>query len=159
MVKFFSTSTASTHSGAIGEAVVRAIGLAAPQLHELRMRVDVELDPNLSEEKCDSDVTWIVGRLLQQAISRSLMDGELQISVCQTMRGVEIEIADGSQFDSFPVNAFSRCRSRWWSDCGEDQRSFESLRGMQIFHTRCPQGGNAWTIVLAPKRVLQRAVA
>lgn len=157
MVKFDFEGPDAVTGNSVKDAVLAAIALAKPQLRDLRIQLELELDPKLPEVHDNCNLQLIVNRLIQTALSRSPMEGELQISVYQTNRGVEIEVADSSPTDNLPINAFSRNWERHIG--GNDGESADTVPYLEMYHTRCPQGGQAWTLVLAPRKTCLRAVA
>ncbi len=157
MVNFAYAKSDASSGNSVGDVVLAAIALVEPQLRDLRIHVDLELDPQLPEVSCHCKMHLMVNRLMQTAIARSLEESELQISVCQTIRGIEIEIADGSPTDNLPTNAFSRWSGRqFWED---DAEQLHTNQHIELFHTRCPQGGQAWTLVLVSHKTYLRAAA
>ncbi|MCA9134146.1 MAG: hypothetical protein KDA45_13355 [Planctomycetales bacterium] len=160
MVKF--TNHAPYGSNTLHQVITGALERESTGLRTKRLSVDLDLEPSLVETSCSSGVAEAVGRLLRAAIERCPPQGDLQLSVSETIRGVELEIADsGRQNEPLRVNAFARCdqrdlakfretlsRRRTWQPVAEDH---------EIYCTRCPQGGMAWTIVLGPRLVGVRA--
>lgn len=137
------------------EAVATALRTVQSQLDAKRLLVVIELDADVSDAGCPQGIDMALRQLLSVAIDQSPRQGELQISACRTVRGVEIEIADCSQHVLLQHNnAFTPCDHRYFPRA-------EYLRGwttaFDLYCTRCPQGGVAWTIVLPRSRAATRA--
>lgn len=159
MVRFTSPQSRLSHHAASLPAVISAaIASLQDELHQSHSQVDVELDPSLATVLCPPSLDDTLNQLLRNVISRSAQcGGELSISACRTNRGVEIEIADSSpSVDDLPRNAFSRCTMR--AAVGMRGHRLNSIQqsGFDVYHTRCPQGGQAWILVLTSRNSLAR---
>ncbi|QDV27624.1 histidine kinase [Aureliella helgolandensis] len=107
------------------------------------LRVEVDFDEHTVDQYCPSSLCLAISREVGEAINRSPNRGELSFSVCQSWRGVEIEITDsGPTFELTRSNAFS---------------THSMAAEYPIYFTKCPQGGRACTIVLQPPRARSMA--
>lgn len=142
----------------VRQVIQDLIDLHRADLQELRIGVECELDWPVAELPCQILVEDCLGEILQTAIARSTVDSQLTISACRTVRGVEIEIADAeSVTDDLPTNAFSRCQ-RWTSRMRrEAPLPWANSALPDVYHTRCPQGGQAWTLVMTARVAQIRA--
>ena len=162
MVQFNHSLTFARHTVAaqrsMRQVIQDLIDLHRADLQELRISVECDLDWQVAELPCQFLVEDCLGELLQTAIARSTMDSQLTISACRTLRGVEIEIADAdSVTDDLPTNAFSRCQ-RWTLRMRrESPLRWANSALPDVYHTRCPQGGQAWTLVMTPRVAQARA--
>lgn len=100
------------------------------------------------------DPTWQpVLTSLQSAIGEGLEYGDVSIWAVLTHRGIEIEFADETPGDDrLAYRAFSRCQP---DGRGELPRALQTLKlaaDWQLYRARCPQGGQAWTLVLPLRR-------
>ncbi len=127
-------------------------------LHEMGIDVEYDLEWPVAELRCQAWVEDCLQEILQAAIGRSTPGSQLTISACRTVRGVEIEIADAdSMTDDLPTNAFSRCQ-RWTLRMRrEASQRWANSALPDVYHTRCPQGGQAWTLVMTPRMAQVRA--
>ena len=127
-------------------------------LREMCIDVECEVDQSVADLLCQAVVEDCLREILQTAVKRSTMGSQLTISAFRTVRGVEIEIADaGSVTDDLPTNAFSRCQ-RWSLRMRrEDSQRWANTTLPDVYHTRCPQGGQAWTLVMKPRMAKVRA--
>ena len=160
MVKFNSNhSRPMQHGLAVPAVIAAAIASLQVELHQSQTQVDVDLDASLATALCPAGFDETLKRLLHNSISRSSQFGaELSISACRTQRGIEIEIADSSPLvDDLPRNAFSRCPTHASVGWRGQRLNTNLPSGVDIYHTRCPQGGQAWTLVLSSRNSLIRA--
>lgn len=134
------------------------IGMHHTDLQEMRIDVECEVDQSVGELSCQALVEDCLLEILQTAMARSTIGSQLTISAFRTVRGVEIEIADAnSMTDDLPTNAFSRCQ-RWTMRMRrEGGQRWANSALPDVYHTRCPQGGQAWTLVMAPRMAQVRA--
>ncbi|MCA9158387.1 MAG: HAMP domain-containing histidine kinase [Planctomycetales bacterium] len=118
-------------------------------LRELSVSVELEVERQVAELDCQLHVETCLAELVRSAVAHCTSGGQLTVSACRTARGVEIEIADeDSLTDDAPTSAFSRGHA--WSphlNRSEPQR-WGSAAALDVYHTRCPQGGQAWTLVM-----------
>ncbi len=159
MVKLTSSqSRFNPQTASVRRAIEAAIASQEADLHECQIRIDVDLDSCLAMVRCPANLVDALKRLLHNAIDRSPQHSELSISACRTNRGIEIEIADSNpQVDDTPRNAFSRCRPPDTHGMPGQRMSATTPSGFDLYRTRCPQGGQAWTLVLTPRQSLVRA--
>lgn len=159
----FNHSLAFTRNTVPAQRTVRQviqdlIDVHRADLQELCISVECEVDWPVADLLCQALVEECLLEIMQTAIARSSMGSQLTISACRTRRGIEIEIADaGSVTDDLPTNAFSRCQR--WSLRMRREASERWVNSAlpDVYHTRCPQGGQAWTLVMAPRLAQVRA--
>ena len=159
MVRFTSPqSPLNHHAASLPTVISAAIASLQDELHQSQTQVDVDVDPSLATVLCPLSFDDTLTQLLRNAISRSEQcAGELSISACRTNRGVEIEIADSSpSVDDLPRNAFSRCTMRATVGMRGHRLNSRQQSGFDVYHTRCAQGGQAWTLVLTLRNALAR---
>ncbi len=159
MVRFTnSTAPETSQSPALNDMLQTAIDNLADELRELHIHVDVEVDASLAKISYPSSIENALSSLLSRAIAGIPIGSEMSVSACRTNRGVEIEIANGSPLlNDGPANAFSRCV---WRESNGDLASRMqpvTAAGCELYHTRCPQGGQAWTLVLVSRMIAVRA--
>ena len=160
MVRFTSNpSRRIPHALSVPAVIAAAIASLEVELHQSQSQIDVDLDPSLATVLCPTGFDETVQRLLHNSISRSSQFGaELSISACRTQRGIEIEIADSSPpVDDLPRSAFSRCPTHASVGMRGQWLNTNLPSGLDVYHTRCPQGGQAWTLVLSSRNSLVRA--
>ncbi len=149
----------STPQRTLRQVIETALEFHQTDLRELQISVELEVERQVAELACQSHVETCLLELLQSAIAHCNCESQLTISACRTARGVEIEIADADSLtDDVPANAFSRCQA--WSP-GVDRSSahrWASATAPDVYHTRCPQGGQAWTMVM-PSRLARAKAA
>ena len=156
MVQFTRSLAYKPHSSTahrtLRQVVETAIEFYQPDLRELRISVELEVERQVAEVDCQLQVETCLLELVHSAISHCTAGSQLTISACRTARGVEIEIAEeDSLTDDVPTNAFSRGHA--WSpgtNCNEAKR-WNSAAAPDVYHTRCPQGGQAWTLVMSSR--------
>lgn len=162
MVQFNHSLTFATNALPVRRSVLRVIqdliDLHQADLQEMRMGVECEVDEPVGDLLCQAMVEDCLREILQTAIARSSPGSQLTISAIRTVRGVEIEIADAdSVTDDLPTNAFSRC-PRWSSRIRRGaSQPWANSATPDVYHTRCPQGGQAWTLVMKPRMAQVRA--
>ena len=121
-------------------------------LQEMCIGVECEVDQPVGDLLCQALVEDCLMEILQTAIARSTQGSQLTISAFRTVRGVEIEIADAdSVTDDLPTNAFSRCQGWSLRMRREGKQPWANSASPDVYHTRCPQGGQAWTLVMKPR--------
>lgn len=160
MVRFTSSqSRLIQHALSVPAVIAAAIASLEVELIQSQTQVDVDLDASLATVLCPTGFDETFKRLLYNSISRgSQFGGELSISACRTQRGIEIEIADSSLVvDDLPRNAFSRCPTHASGGLRGQRLNTNLPPAFDIYHTRCPQGGQAWTLVLSSRNSLVRA--
>lgn len=147
----------SPASQSIAAALQAAVAQYCPAGSGSLRPVEVELDPRLASTSCDLLALELLDELVHCTLACSPAHAELSFSVWLTPRGIEIELAtSGSLPDSTPHSAFSvvdRQTSQW-------QRNGSRLlgsRGYTLYCARCPQGGQAWTLVLPTRSAVARA--
>ncbi len=100
---------------------------------------------------CSTELSKTVEQLLDLAIGRSPKDGELEVVVVYSRRGIEIEVSDsGAPIDS--QRAVSAFRTKALDRIPGSSRWFDGGRlpsNMVLYCSSCPQGGVAWTLVVA----------
>ncbi len=156
MVQFTQSHSHQQHGSTayrtLRQVIDRTLEIHHADLRELCMSIELEVDWQVAELACQAHVEACLLELLQSAIAHCTSSSQLTISACLTARGVEIEIADADSLtDDLPTNAFSRCQA--WSpgmNRGTAQR-WASAAVPHVYHTRCPQGGQAWTLVMASR--------
>lgn len=128
------------------------IDMHQSELQEMCIGVECEVDQPVGDLLCQAMVEDCLVEILQTAIACSTAGSQLTISAFRTVRGVEIEIADAdSVTDDSPTNAFSRCQ-RWSSRMRRGaSQPWANSATPDVYHTRCPQGGQAWTLVIKPR--------
>ncbi len=152
MVDFITEGRVGSACPSLGEVVAATLALEEQHLRQLLVSVELDFDADIAAANCLPVTEIAISGLMHLAISLCPQHGELQISVCKTMRGIEIEIANScSQSGPSRTNAFTRC---------DDLRSHKASRPSSrfsrrpqetqpdIYYTRCPQGGLAWTVVV-----------
>lgn len=121
-------------------------------LQELCIGVELDVESQVAELDCQLHVGTCLLELLRSAIAHCTSGSQLTISACRTARGVEIEIADeDSLTDDAPTNAFSRGHAWSPSMNRKDAQRWGSAATPDVYHTRCPQGGQAWTLVMTSR--------
>lgn len=142
----------------VTQLIYAALASQDEYLQELQLEIDVNVDPAIATVICDASLAQIVRDLLRDAIVRSPSQCELSISACRTHRGIEIEIADSTSDDEgVPYNAFSRCPPQTLGGLSSRLGSGAVREGWELYRTRCPQGGQAWTVVLSSRQKRVRA--
>lgn len=127
-------------------------------LQEMCIGVEYEVDQHVGELLCQALIEDCLREILHTAIARSTVGSQLTISAFRTVRGVEIEIADAeSVTDDLPTNAFSRCQDWSLRLRRESSQRWANSALPDVYHTRCPQGGQAWTLVMKPRMAQLRA--
>lgn len=119
--------------------------------------IEVELDPRLAMTRCDVLASELLDELVHRTMACSPAHAELSFSAWLTPRGIEIELATtGTLPDSTPHSAFSRVdqQTALWQT--SEPRPLGS-RGYTLYCARCPQGGQAWTLVLPTRSAVARA--
>ncbi len=164
MVQFTqSTARNQPHLGSTACRKLRPIIEATIEYHQAELRalaisVEIEVDRQVAEFACQLRVETCLLELMQLAISQCAIGSQLSISACRTARGVEVEIADEESLtDDMPTSAFSRGRA-WRSGMNRgDHQRWDRAAVADLYHTRCPQGGQAWTLVMSSKVARARA--
>lgn len=144
-------------SKSIAAALQAAVERYCPSGSGRLWPIEVELDPRLATTRCDLLACELLDELVYRTLACSPAHAELSFSAWLTPRGIEIELAtSGSLPDSTPHSAFSRVdqqTSQWQK---HESRPLGS-RGYTLYCARCPQGGQAWTLVLPTRSAVARA--
>lgn len=162
MVQFSNLQHNLTSSRSLRQVIESVLDYHQADLRELSISIEREVDWQVAELVCQPQVENCLRELLHSAIARSTLNSQLTISACRTVRGIEIEIADAdSVTDDLPTNAFSRCHA-WASPASRSKaprwrNSMANSTAPDVYHTRCPQGGQAWTLVMTPRLAQVRA--
>ncbi len=139
------------------QVIDNALAFHQASLQALQIVVERDVDRQVADAWCPSSVEGCLMELLHGAIARSFEGGQLTLSACQTWRGLEIEIADGgTAIDDLPLHAFSPYRD-WSSSQRGDHYRMTSSAEVEVYRTRCPQGGQACTLVISARRAHIRA--
>lgn len=128
------------------------------ELQERCVSVECDVERPVAELRCQVLIQDCLQEILHTAIACSTLGSHLSVSAFRTVRGVEIEIADAaSATDDMPTNAFSRCQ-RWSLRLRREAKGRWANSALpDVYHTRCPQGGQAWTLVMTPRMAQVRA--
>ena len=162
MVQFSNLQHTLTSSRSLRQVIESVLEFHQADLRELSISIEREVDWQVAELVCQPQVENCLRELLHSAIARSTLNSQLTISACRTGRGIAIEIADAdSVTDDLPTNAFSRCQA-WASQGSRSQaprwrNATANATAPDVYHTRCPQGGQAWTLVMTPRLAQVRA--
>lgn len=137
-------SEASSLQSALKQAMQR---LSTP-LHERSIHVAVDISTEDLRSVCPGATRHAIDALLEVAIERSPIHGEVYVTACTTSRGLEVEIADSGDEVAFPIRrAFNPQDCRPLLQFPMINSGMHSSAGINIFGSACPQGGVAWTIV------------
>lgn len=117
-----------------------------------RLRIDIDLDPEIAMTPCSAAVCAAIETVLGVAIDRSPRGGELSIIGCCTSQGIELEVADDGDETYFP-----RFRAFQNEDCGQLISASSSRSQVSFVGALCPQGGMAWTILLNRTQAIAKA--
>lgn len=154
---FYARNTALVRRS-VQQVIHDLIDLHQADLQEMCIGVECEVDQPVGDLQCQALVEDCLMEILQTAIARSTQGSQLTISAFRTVRGVEIEIADAeSVTDDLPTNAFSRCQGWSLRMRREGRQPWANSASPDVYHTRCPQGGQAWTLVMKPRMAQVRA--
>lgn len=159
MVSLFNSSQPEPTGSNLGTAIADLLSQVAPQLRAQQISVDLDMDSTASEVRCDSGLLEAIRNLLDLAILRCPPESELQISACQTIRGIEVEIADSGHSSDAATHAFSPCDLNQLagnSSAATRLAAWKAATSTNVYCTRCPQGGLAWTLVLGPQAIPHR---
>lgn len=139
------------------QVIDNALAFHEASLQELQIVVERDVDRQVADAWCPTSVEGYLMELLHAAIARSVTGGQLTLSACQTWRGLEIEVADGGNIaDDVPLHAFSPYRD-WSSSQRSERYRMSGGVDVEVYRTRCPQGGQACTLVISPRRAHIRA--
>lgn len=153
MVQFTHPLAHNQHGSAahrtLRQVIEATIEFHQADLRELCISVELEVERQVAEFACQLHVETCLLELLQSAIAQCAVGSQLTVSACRTARGVEIEIADEESLtDDLPTNAFSRGHAWSPSMNRSDAQRWNNAAAPDVYHTRCPQGGQAWTLVM-----------
>ncbi|MEO8271113.1 MAG: hypothetical protein ABI557_15435 [Aureliella sp.] len=153
MVQFTQFIAHNQHRSAahrtLQQVIESTIELHQFEFRELCVSVELEVERQVAELACQAHIETCLLELVRSAIAQCAPGSQLTISACRTARGVEIEIADeDSLTDDVPTNAFSRGHAWSPSMNRSDAQRWGSSVTPDVYHTRCPQGGQAWTLVM-----------
>lgn len=151
------TGLAQPASPSIADALQAAIEQYCPAETAGQRPIEIELDPRLATTRCDLRARELLDELVHRTLACSPAHAELSFSAWLTPRGIEIELAtSGSLPDSMPHSAFSRVDQQTYQWPKHGSRLLGS-RGYTLYCARCPQGGQAWTLVLPTRSAIARA--
>jgi K+-sensing histidine kinase KdpD len=159
MVRFEnSRSPVSPYPNSVWQVVQAVIDSLANSLQQRQISLDLDLERHLQRLYCHSNVGPMLRELVQHALDRSPPRAELSISACQTQRGIEIEVAECQPLpDAARPNAFARYQPQLSHPRRAATLAAPAAReGCDLYCTRCPQGGQAWTLVVSSRCVMAR---
>jgi K+-sensing histidine kinase KdpD len=159
MVKFeVSQSPASPYPNSVWQVIQSVVDSLAKSLQQRQIRLDLDLEKHLQRLYCHVNVGPMLRELVQHALDRSPPHAELSISACRTQRGIEIEVAECQPLpDAVRPNAFARYQPQHTPHRYATQSPTPALReGCDLYCMRCPQGGQAWTLVVDARWAVAR---
>jgi hypothetical protein len=159
VVRFNRSGFQQTKQATLLSVVTAELTTHQSQLRKQQVTVDLDVDPQVGATPCSQRCADLIRQLMRMAISRSPARGEIDISACRTVRGIELEIADsGTQSPVPQTNAFNRCDPVELQQSGAESASIQPDAGnWDVYCMRCPQGGYAWSIVMQTPRAAVRA--
>ncbi len=124
--------------------VVESVASHLLMKHPARICLEVDIDMDLRVNFDSASLSQLIDSLVRQALIEMPTGGELTITACETLTGVELEIADTGQDVNLracklPMIAASMAAEMEWQNC--------------------PQGGGAVTARLPRYRQAQRRAA
>lgn len=137
----------------ISSTIAAWIDSASTAIKRKQIRIEIDVDPLAGAAACERQLRTSLESALVMALERSPTHSELSITVLQTDRGQEIEIADAGSDLS---DQERECQQLAFStSCNVSRRpTFEALQSqdqvgchVDLYCIRCPQGGVAWTLV------------
>ena len=144
------------------DAIHATLAEQAAVIATKNLRVELDVDDQARGHACDAQTREAVDSLARLAIERSQFGSELFVSAVRTSQGVEIEIADsGPQLDQ---NRTSICVAAFAKTSIHELQNSSAFRlperrastWQNMYCSRCPQGGVAWTIILQDRLSVKR---
>jgi K+-sensing histidine kinase KdpD len=159
MVRFeVSQSPASPYPNSVWQVIQSVVDSLANSLKQQQIRLELDLEKHLQRLYCHANVGPMLRELVQYALDRSPPHAELSISACRTQRGIEIEVAECQPLpDAARPNAFARYQPQQATQRYAAQLLPPAVReGCDLYCMRCPQGGQAWTLVVDSRWAVAR---
>ena len=143
MVRLSAWSENEPRKIALRDAIQFELDTQSSTLSHKRLRVEMDLTPDVAMTACTPEVRNAIETVLGLAIDRSPRGGILSVVGCATERGIELEIADDGDESLFPRFAAFRT-----TECGKLISAPGTHAAVSYYGAPCPQGGMAWTVVL-----------
>lgn len=160
MVKLHIAATEKT----VREALRALVSKRHAEIQRKRLTVEIDVEHSLTDGQIGWRLQDAFERLLGLAIQRCPEDTELTVTAISTSRGTEVEIADSgangeTQHSPSKLTAFAPCEiSRLPGYLNSARTSVaRDDAAMELYCTRCPQGGLAWTVVMREKLLVSKA--
>ncbi len=147
-------SSSWAHSQAsIPEIIESLLARFHDTIDEKRLAVEVDLDISTPNLALGQALLTTFEHLLSMVIDRCPFGGELLITALETEEGLEFEFADSGEgiplsLEKNRLSAFKPAEVdgeifNLWPPLARTEQRLDC----QVFCTRCPQGGLAWTLV------------
>ena len=132
----------------------RVLQVLSERIRAKRLTIELDFDLEAASSACSMRISRAVEQLIELAISRSPDCSELEITVLHSQRGMEIEVADCGMASASAWDGQGAFRTQPLEELPSGQTSATAGRlpeNAKLFCSRCPQGGLAWTLVVADR--------
>lgn len=132
----------------------RVLHVLSERIRAKRLTIELDFDLAAASSACSMRISRALEQLIELAISRSPDCSELEITVLHSERGMEIEVADCGLATPAAWDGQGAFRTQPLAELPNSPSSSTTTdlpENSKLFCRRCPQGGLAWTLVVADR--------